>query len=114
MFYWGTFEIELTDKEKIEILKKESIILKDYSVSCCQLDSGCDLDYEIKNEDKYTEQEIQELKKLIFWNKNYYDDVYDENCEYPIETDILELNDWDLDDTIYGFDSGCELELISD
>ena len=76
MFYWGTFEIELTDKEKIEILKKESIILNDYSVSCCQLDSGCDLYYEIKNEDKYTEQEMQELKKLIFWNENYYDDYF--------------------------------------
>ena len=46
-----------------EILKKESIIWNDYSVSCCQLDSGCDLDYEIKNEDKL----IDYLKTKI-WN----------------------------------------------
>ena len=46
-FYWGTFEIELTDKEKEEILKKDSIILNDYSVSCPELDSGCDYSEEI-------------------------------------------------------------------
>ena len=42
-FYWGTFVIELTDNEKEEILKKDSIILNDYrGVSIESLDSGCD------------------------------------------------------------------------
>ena len=47
-FYWGTFEVELTDKEKKEILKKDSIILNDYTgVSVEMLDSGCDYSDEI-------------------------------------------------------------------
>jgi len=33
-FYWGTFEIELTDKEKEDILKKDEIVLNDYIISC--------------------------------------------------------------------------------
>ena len=40
-FYGGTFEIKLTDKEKEEILKNDSIILNDYSVSCEELDRWC-------------------------------------------------------------------------
>ena len=113
-FYWGTFEIELTDKEKEEILKKEDIVLNDYSVSCPELDSGCDCYEEIENEDSYTKEELDELNKLIYWHKDYYDEEYNADIEYDFEQDILELNDWDMDDTIYGFDTGCELELISD
>lgn len=113
-FYWGTFEIELTDKEKEEILKKEDIVLNDYSVSCPELDSGCDCYEEIENEDSYTKEELDELNKLIYWHKDSYDEEYNADIEYDFEQDILELNDWDMDDTIYGFDTGCELELISD
>jgi hypothetical protein len=113
-FYWGTFEIELTDKEKEDILKKDEIVLNDYSVSCVELDGGCDCYQEIKNEEKYTKEELDEMNKLIYWHKDYYDEEYNTNTEYDFEQDILELNDWDLDDTIYGFDTGCELKLISD
>ena len=113
-FYWGTFEIELTDKEKEDILKKDEIVLNDYSVSCVELDSGCDCYEEIENDEKYTKEELDEINKLIYWHKDYHDEEYNTNTEYDFEQDILELNDWDLDDTIYGFDTGCELELISD
>ena len=113
-FYWGTFEIELTDKQKEEILKKEDIVLNDYSVSCVELDSECDCYEEIKNEENYTKEELDELNKLIYWHKDYYDEEYNADIEYDFQQDILELNDWDMDDTIYGFDTGCELELISD
>ena len=37
-------------------MKKEEIILNDYSVSCAELDSGCDCYEEIENE----EGEIEE------------------------------------------------------
>tara|TARA_B110000967_G_scaffold209810_1_gene267791 strand:- start:89 stop:676 length:588 start_codon:yes stop_codon:yes gene_type:complete len=113
-FYWGTFEIELTDKEKEEILKKTEIVLNDYSISCAELDSGCDCYEEIENEERYTEEELDELNKLIYWHKDYYDEEYNTDTNYNFEQDILELNDWDMDDTTYGFDTGCELELISD
>jgi hypothetical protein len=113
-FYWGTFEIELTNEEKQEILQKESIILNDYSVSVQELDSGCDIEHEIKNKNKYTDDEIDEINKMFLWHNEYYENSYDNSEDYPFEYDILELNKWELDDTIYGFSTGCELELISD
>jgi len=113
-FYWGTFEIDLTDKEKEEILKKDSIILNDYSVSSHELDSGCDQYEDIENEESYTEEELLEINRLIYRpveDEDYDSDEDDE--EYKYDVDILQMNGWDMDDTIYGMDTGCELELIS-
>ena len=110
-FYWGIFEITLTDNEKEEILKKDSIILNDYCVSCEELDSGCEQYEDIKNEDSYTEEELLEINRLIYRpidDEDYYSDE-----EYSLDTSVLEQNGWDMDDTIYGMDTGCELELIS-
>ena len=114
IFRWGTFEIELTDKEKEEILKKESIVLNDYGASCQELTDGWLEQEEIQNRDDYTEEELDEIEKLIYWHKDYYDDEYDDGETYDYNEDILELNGWSMDDTIYGFDTKCELELISD
>jgi hypothetical protein len=112
-FYWGTFEIELTDKEKEEILKKESIILNDYpGVSCQELDSGCDCSDEICNKDSFTPEELKEIHRLIYLDPDD-EESYTSDCD-DTNTDILEQNGWSMDDTIYGFDTGCELELISD
>ena len=110
-FYWGTFEIDLSDKEKEEILKKDSIILNDYSVSCPELDSGCACSDEICNEDSYTEEELLEINRLIY--RSIEDEEYDSDEEYSLDTSVLEQNGWSMDDTIYGMDTGCELELIS-
>ena len=114
VYCWGTFEIELTDTEKEEILKKETIVLNDYGVLCQELTDGWLEEEEIQNRDDYTEEELDEIEKLIYWHKDYYDDEYDDDETYDYNEDILELNGWDLDDTIYGFDTKCELELISD
>jgi hypothetical protein len=111
-FYWGTFEIELTDDEKEEILKKESIILNGYpGVSCNELDSGCDCSEEICKKDSFTCEELKEINKLLYCNE---EDEYNSEDEYCLDTDLLEENGWSMDETIYGFDTGCELELISD
>ena len=112
-FYWGTFEIELTDKEKEEILKKDSIILNDHSgVSVESLDSGCDCSDEICNKDSYTKIERREIHRLLYFDR-YHQTSYTSDCD-DIDEDILELNGWSMDDTIYGMDTGCELTLISD
>ena len=112
-FYWGTFEIELTDKEKEEILKKESIILNDYpGVSVDSLDDGCDCYEEICNKDSFTPEELKEIHRLIYLDHDD-EESYTRDCD-DTNTDILEQNGWSMDDTIYGFDTGCELELISD
>jgi len=105
-FYWGTFEIELTDKEKEEILKKDEIILNDYGCSLEELTGGCDHYEKIKNEASYNEGELREIKKLLYFSPEN-DDEYIEDCD--IDQELLEENGWSMDDTIYGFSTGCEL-----
>jgi hypothetical protein len=113
-FYWGIFEITLTDKEKEEILKKESIILNDYNVSCEEMDSACEQWEDIENEESYTEEELLKINQFIYRpvaDEDYDSDKDDEEYEY--NEDVLRKNGWHMDDTIYGLDTGCELELIS-
>jgi hypothetical protein len=111
-FYWGTFEIELTDNEKEEILKKNSIILNDYAgVSVESLDSGCDYSDEICNKERFTPKELKEIHRLIYLDPDDKES-YTNDCD-DVDEDVLEQNGWSMDDTIYGIDTGCELECIS-
>ena len=112
-FYWGTFEIELTDKEKEEILKKDSIILNDYTgVSVEMLDSGCEYFDEICNKESYTPEELKEIHRLLYLDQDDKES-YTSDCE-DVNEEVLEKNGWTMDDTIYGINTGCELESISD
>lgn len=110
-FRWGNFEIELNNKEKEEILKKESIVLNDYCCSCEELWDGSHRYEEIVNEDNYTEEEKKEIHKLIYYDDDD-DNEYDSDEDYCLDEDILEKNDWSMDDTIYGINSTCVLENI--
>ena len=112
-FYWGTFEIELTDKEKEEILEKKSIILNDHSgVSVESMDSGCDYSDEICNKDTFTPEELKEIHRLLYLDR-YHHTAYKSDCN-DVDEDILELNGWSMGGTIYGITTGCELECISE
>jgi hypothetical protein len=108
-FYWGTFEIDLTDKQKEEILKKKSIILNDYGVFVEDLDTGCDYSDEICNKESYTPEELKEIHRLLYLDPDDKES-YTSDCHDVVE-DVLEQNGWSMDETIYGIDTGCELEL---
>ena len=41
------------------------------------------------------------------------EDAYNSEEEYEFEQDIMEANDWSMDDTIYEIVNGCELEIMS-
>lgn len=110
-FYWGTFEIELTDKEKKEILKKDSIILNDYAgVSVESLDSECDYSHDIYNKQGFTPEELKEIHRLVFLDPDDKES-YDSDCD-DVDENILQKNGWSMDDTIYGMDTGCELQEL--
>ena len=106
-FRWGTSEITLTDKEKSEILKKNNIVLNDYDSSLEEMWNGCDLYVEIQNKNTYSCEEIKEINRLVYCEDLDNSD-YEYDCTY--QEYILEKNGWDLDDTVYGFTSGCKLE----
>ena len=38
---------------------------------------------------------------------------YDSEEDYGFDQDIMEANDWSMNDTIYEILHGCELELVS-
>ena len=40
--------------------------------------------------------------------------VYGDDEDEEFNEDTMEENGWSMDDTIYGFTTGCELTLISD
>lgn len=52
---------------------------------------------EICNKDSFTPEELKEIHRLLY-----------------LDPDVLEKNGWSMDYTIYGMDTGCELESISD
>ena len=110
-FRWGTFEINLTDQEKDKILANEHIILNNYDFSLEEMWDGCSFYVEINNEKSYSLEEIHEIKCLIYCE----DFVNSTNCEYEsnnsedFQEEILESNGWDLEDTIYGISTSCNL-----
>lgn len=112
-FRSGEFEIDLTEIEKREILKKEYIILNDYCACASEMWDSCDVFNEIENWEQYTEDELKEINILLYCFKRD-DGTFDEDDELNyVDTSRLEENGWDLDDTIYGFDCGCEVKQIS-
>jgi hypothetical protein len=113
-FRTGNFTITLDDNEKEKLMKKDSIILNDYHACVEELNYGVDHYEFIKDEEKYNNDEISEIKKLLYCideendiNNNYLE------CEDNVDIDNLENNDWYLDETIYGIDGGIILEEIS-
>tara|TARA_B000000477_G_C5961851_1_gene172451 strand:+ start:37 stop:504 length:468 start_codon:yes stop_codon:yes gene_type:complete len=113
--YWrdGTFSNEMTDedKEKLEV-QTDVIILNNIGASVEELEDGWYYGTEIKNKDKYNDDELREIRQLMYCRDN--NDEYNDDDDNVFETDIMEINEWILDDTIYELYDGCELELTSD
>ena len=116
IFTKGIFEIELTDSEKEIILRKETIVLNEYNCSNQKLWNGSQQCHDIENKHIYTEKELRQINNLLFWadssEDESYDYIYDSDTEYHFGLDLFEENGWILVETVYGFDSGCELKPI--
>lgn len=103
MWRTGEFIVKLYDKEYEELLEEDNIIINDHCGEFISTDDGCERTVEIKDIEKYSEEEKKEIYDLI------YEDVED---EILLEDDVLEEEKgWMLDDTIYEIYGGFELEL---
>ena len=96
VFRWGCFEIELTNKEKEEILLLDEVELNKYDSELIEMDDGCSMDLFITDEDKMTEDEIKEISETT-------EDLNDF---------ILEENGWCFSDTEYIMGAPFELDKI--
>ena len=96
---WSSFNINLNDEEKKTVEESEHLLLSDYDYDFIETDDGCERFIEIKDENNYTEGELN----LIY--ESMYEDLEE---EYFDET-YMEENGWDLSDTTYEITGGVEL-----
>lgn len=112
-FRWGTFYVELDDTEKAEVLDKDSVDLSNYVYELEDLIGSVwgDNDVVIVNKDKYSNDELREIYQSLYITEEMAEEgiTYDSNTDYPLDTDVLEENEWTLSDTQYGFSTGCVL-----
>ena len=105
----GVFFIEILDFDKDNILNSDEIILNNYNCNVEEISDSYDQDIEIKNINLYTEEQINEIKQLLYVCNNQ---KYDSNKYYTFNYEMLNENNWFLEDTIYSIRNGCELNLI--
>ena len=59
VYRWGTFTIELTDKERDELLELEEVKLDDYEHELIEMwDGGCDFWIDVVDRENYTKEQI--------------------------------------------------------
>ena len=110
----GEFTIELDEKEKAIILTNDNIILNDWGACTEEISSGWFYETKIKNEETFNDQEKKEIHKLMFCDKDNEEEYCNDDLNFNnFEQDIMEANDWSMDDTIYEIVNGCELEIMS-
>ena len=97
---WSSFNINLNDEEKVIVEECEHLLLSDYDYDFIETDDGCERFIEIKDENNYTEKDLNLIYKSIYEDleEEYYDETY------------MEENGWDLSDTTYEITCGVELE----
>ena len=96
---WSSFTINLNDEEKEKVEKSEHLLLSDYDYDFIDTDDGCERFIEIKDEKKYSEDELNLIYKSMY--EDLDEEYYDEN--------YMEDNGWDLSDTTYEISNGVEL-----
>lgn len=109
VYRWGSFYIELTEREKEELLKKDEILLNEYEgFELIEMwDGGCDFWVNIVDEDDFTEEELEEINALLYSTE----DDADEDDEYYDE-EKMEINGWHETDCEYTISSPYKLDKV--
>jgi hypothetical protein len=108
----GEFHITINKKEQAELLTKKTILLNNYD-DCEMLsmwDGGCDFWVDIVDEDKYSEEELNEIKILLY--KSSKDDDNDDDEFYDEEK--MFINGWDETECEYILNAPFILTLVED
>lgn len=105
----GYFTIDVTENEKNALNTDDTIVLNDHGASVEELVSGWDYEHEIKNKEKYTDIELKEIYRLMYCSEDNKDE-YDSDEDHDFNQDIMEENEWTMDDTIYEIYNGFEFE----
>ena len=108
---FGKFEVELTEKEREELLNnEEEINVTDLPGAMCeQVTNGWKYEEGIANRENYSDEELKEIHKLLYLDPENRDD-YESDCEDSVDELLLDKNGWTMDDTIYTITNGCRIE----
>ena len=109
-YRWGTFTATLTKNDIKEIKELDTVIINYYDdFEMINMTDGCSMYIDIDKQDRYTKEELLEIKQLIYcYNGN---DYTFEDEEEELEFDICEFeqNGWESYDTEYGIVGGCHI-----
>ena len=105
VYRWSTFNIELTDVERDQILNDlDTVKISDYDYEMIDMtDGGCDFGNDICNESSFTSEEIDEINNLLEEDEETEDMFFDER---------MESKGWVEGDCEYTITCKCELELV--
>lgn len=113
VYRWGTFTIELTDKERDALLEMEEVRLDNYEHELIEMwDGGCDFWIDVVDRENYTPEQQEEIDSLLYgWKGGAPEDEDEDDDGYSYEK--MEHNGWNETDChiILG---QCELTLDSD
>tara|TARA_B100001093_G_scaffold502225_1_gene554911 strand:- start:162 stop:623 length:462 start_codon:yes stop_codon:yes gene_type:complete len=110
----GEFTIELDETQKEKILEEDNIILNDWGACTEQITSGWFYEVKIKNEETFDQDEKKEIHRLMFCDNENEEEYCEDDLNFDnFEQDIMEENNWSMNDTIYEITNGCELEIMS-
>lgn len=82
VFRWGSFMIELTNKEKEEIFSKQEVIVSDYEYELNEMSDGCSMDMYIEDEKTLSEEEKKEIEETT---EDLDDDKLEEEGWYGVD-----------------------------
>jgi len=109
LYRWGSFYVELTEREKEELLKKDQVVLNDYEgFELIEMwDGGCDFWVNIVDEDDFTEEELEEINALLYSTED--DEEEDDEC---YDEEKMEINGWHETDCEYTLSSPYKLDKV--
>jgi len=106
VYRWSNFYVDVTDDEKEELLKLDNISLNDYEYEMLDMtDGGCDFWIEIINKSSFSDDELNEIDKLL---------EEDEDDEAWCFDERMENKGWNEADCEYTISCKCDLELVDD
>lgn len=106
----GEFHITINETEKADLLKKENVLINDYEdyELISMWDGGCDFWVDIVDEEKYSEEELDEINILLYKSNEEEndddDELYDEEKMFD--------NGWDETECEYTLNAPIELKLV--
>ena len=108
----GEFHITINETEKAELLKKDIVLINEYEdyELLSMWDGGCDFWVDIVDEDKYSEEELNEINILLYKSGEEEDDDDDELYDEEKMFD----NGWDEFECEYTLNAPVALSLVKD